>query len=97
MCGNRFLEAIVNSVIKLNAKILEEINPNPPFTIHPPGMHRPIIEAVLAGDPDAAYEAMKNHAAIFYDNLMSLEKEYRERMDLGVDLHLKNQILRGLT
>ena len=97
MCGNRFLEAIVNSVIKLNAKILEEIKPNPPYSIHPPGLHRPIVEAVLAGDPEAVYEAMKNHAVIFYDNLMSLEKEYRERVDLGVDLHLKNQILRSLS
>ena len=97
MCGNRFLEAIVNSVIKLNAKILEEIKPNPPYSIHPPGLHRPIIEAVLAGDPEAAYEAMRNHAAIFYDNLMSLEKEYREKVGLGVDLNLKNQILRALS
>jgi len=60
-------------------------------------LHRPIIEAVLAGDPEAAYEAMRNHAAIFYDNLMSLEKEYRERVGLRVDLNLKNQILRALS
>lgn len=78
MCGNRFLEAIVNSVIKLNAKILDEIKPNPPYSIHPPGLHRPIVEAVLAGDPEAAYDAMRNHAAIFYDNLIRLEKKYRE-------------------
>jgi len=97
MCGNRFLEAIVNSVIKLNAKILEEIKPDPPYSIHPPGLHRPIVEAVLAGDPESAYEAMRNHAVVFYDNLMSLEKEYRERVDLGVDLPLKNHILRALS
>ena len=96
MCGNRFLEAIVNSVIKLNAKILEEIKPNPPYSIHPPGLHRPIVEAVLSGDPEAASEAMRSHAAVFYDNLMGLEKEYRERVDLGADLHLKNQVLCAL-
>jgi DNA-binding FadR family transcriptional regulator len=96
MCGNRFLEAIVNSVIKLNAKILEEMKPDPPYSIHPPGLHRPIVEAVLAGDPESAYEAMRNHAVVFYDNLMNLEKEYRKRVDLGVDLPLKNQILRAL-
>jgi GntR family transcriptional regulator, transcriptional repressor for pyruvate dehydrogenase complex len=82
MCRNRFLEAIVNSVIKLNAKILEEIKPNPPYIIHPPGLHRPIVEAVLAGDPEAASEAMRNHGIIFYDNLRNLEKEYRERANL---------------
>jgi len=81
MCGNRFLEAIVNSVIKLNAKILEEIKPDPPSSIHPPGLHRTIVEAVLSGDPEAAAEAMKNHAKIFYDNLVKLEKDYRERAD----------------
>jgi DNA-binding FadR family transcriptional regulator len=79
MCGNRFLEAIVNSVIKLNAKILEEMKPNPPFSIHPPGLHRPVVEAVINGDPDTAAEAMRNHAKIFYENLMNLEKSYRER------------------
>jgi GntR family transcriptional repressor for pyruvate dehydrogenase complex len=79
MCENRFLEAIVNSVIKLNARILEEIKPNPPYSIHPPGLHRPIVEAVLAGDPEAAAEAMKNHAVVFYKNLMKLEKDYRKK------------------
>ena len=79
MCGNRFLEAIVNSVIKLNTKILEEIKPNPPFSIHPPGLHRPVVEAVINGDPDTAAEAMKNHTKVFYENLMNLEKSYRER------------------
>lgn len=81
MCGNRFLEAIVNSVIKLNAKILEEMKPNPPYIIHPPGSHRYIVEAVLAGDPEAAAEAMKKHAAIFYEHLTNLEKAYRTRID----------------
>ncbi len=82
MCGNRFLEAIVNSVIKLNAKIIEELKPNPPHSIHPPGMHGPLVEAVLSGDPEAAAEAMRNHAIVFYDNLIKLEKAYRERKDL---------------
>jgi GntR family transcriptional repressor for pyruvate dehydrogenase complex len=64
MCENRFLEAI---------------KPNPPYSIHPPGLHRPIVEAVLAGDPEAAAEAMKNHAVVFYKNLMKLEKDYRKK------------------
>jgi GntR family transcriptional repressor for pyruvate dehydrogenase complex len=90
MCGNRFLEAIVNSVIKLNAKILEELKPDPPYSIHPPGSHGPIVEAVAAGDPETAYEAMKRHAGVFYDNLTSLEKKYRERTGSSVNLHPGN-------
>jgi DNA-binding FadR family transcriptional regulator len=83
MCGNRFLEAIVNSVIKLNATILEEIKPDPPYIIHPPGLHRPIVDAVLAGDPETAVEAMRNHALIFYENLVNLEKDYRKDVVLS--------------
>ena len=79
MSGNRFLEAIVNSVINLNSRILEEMNPDPPHSIHPPGLHRPIIEAVLAGDPEAAAETMRDHAVLFYKNLINLEKNYRKR------------------
>jgi DNA-binding FadR family transcriptional regulator len=78
MCGNRFLEALVNSLLKMSRKIIEEIRPNPPSSIHPPGLHGPIVEAVLAGDPDSAAEAMRKHAKIFYDNLVKLEKDYRE-------------------
>ena len=79
MSGNPFFEAIVNSLIKLNASLLEEIKPDPPNSIHPPGFHRPIVEAVLAGDPEAAALAMKNHAESFYENLVNLEKNYRKR------------------
>ena len=82
MCGNRFLEALVNSLLKLSKNILEEIGPNPPSSIHPPGLHGPIVKAVVAGDPGAAAEAMKNHGIIFYQNLVNLEKAYRERVGL---------------
>jgi GntR family transcriptional repressor for pyruvate dehydrogenase complex len=82
MCGNRFLEAIVNSLINLSAIILKEIKPNPPSSIHPPGSHRPIVEAVSAKDPEAADGAMRTHALGFYDNLVKLEKEYREKAGL---------------
>jgi GntR family transcriptional regulator, transcriptional repressor for pyruvate dehydrogenase complex len=82
MCGNRFLEALVNSLLKLSRKILEEIRPTLPSSIHPPGLHGPIVEAVLSGDPEAAAEAMKNHAIMFCDNLVKLEKDYRERAEI---------------
>jgi DNA-binding FadR family transcriptional regulator len=82
MCGNRFLEALVNSLLKLSRNILEEIKPNPPSSIHPPGLHGPVVEAVLAGEPDAAADAMKKHSMTFYQNLVNLEKAYRERVGL---------------
>jgi len=82
ICGNRFLEAIVNSVIKLNATILEEMKPSPHYSIHPPGLHKPIVDAFLAGDPEATAEAMRGHAIVFYNNLMKLEKSYRERVSV---------------
>jgi GntR family transcriptional repressor for pyruvate dehydrogenase complex len=82
MCGNRFLEALVNSLLTLTRRILEEIKPDPPDSIHPPGLHGPIVEAVLAGDPEAAADAMRKHAIVFYENLVRLEKEYRERAGL---------------
>ncbi len=82
MCENRFLEALVNSLLKLSRNILEEIKPNPPSSIHPPGLHGPIVEAVVAGEPEAAAEAMRNHSIIFYRNLVNLEKAYRERVGL---------------
>jgi len=82
ICGNRFLEAMVNSLIKLSTRILEEMKPDPPSWIHPPGSHRPILESVLADDPEAAFAAMKHHATTFYGNLVNLEKHYREQVGL---------------
>ena len=88
MCGNRFLEALVNSLLKMTKNIIEEMGPNPPNSIHPPGLHGPIIDAVLAGDPDAAAAAMKTHARVFYDNLVRMEKDYREHAPGGIEMAL---------
>ena len=90
MCGNRFFEAIIISVIKLNAMILEELKPHPPYSIHPPGLHHALVEAVLSGNPDAAADAMRNHAREFYENLMRLEREYRGRVDMEKKLDLSS-------
>jgi GntR family transcriptional regulator, transcriptional repressor for pyruvate dehydrogenase complex len=79
MCGNRFLEALVRSVVGLSKKIVETIDPANPQTLHPAGMHRPVVEAVLAGDAEGAAKAMEEHAIEFGQNLIGLEKTYRER------------------
>jgi DNA-binding FadR family transcriptional regulator len=78
MCGNRFFEAIQRSSMKLTHRIIEVVSPNP-YTLHPAGMHRPIIEAVLAGDSEAAFSTMKNHSIEFGEILIKMEKDYREK------------------
>ncbi|MBL7225251.1 MAG: FadR family transcriptional regulator [Desulfobacteraceae bacterium] len=81
MCGNRFFEAIVNSLLKLNTKIVETAKPDPDV-VHPSGMHRPIVEAVLAKDAEGAAEAMRKHAIEFGKNLIKMENEYRRKAGL---------------
>ena len=70
--------------------ILEELKPHPPYSIHPPGLHLALVEAVLSDNPDAAADAMRNHARVFYENLMRLEREYRERVDMEKKLDLSS-------
>jgi GntR family transcriptional repressor for pyruvate dehydrogenase complex len=78
MCGNRFLEAIVRSSMKLTHTLIQMVNPDP-STMHPAGMHRPVVEAVLTGNPEASSLAMKNHTIEFGETLIKMEKAYREK------------------
>lgn len=78
MCGNRFFEGIIRSSMKLTHRVIEVVSPNP-YTLHPAGMHRPIVEAVLAGDPEAAFSTMKKHSIEFGEILINMEKTYREK------------------
>jgi len=47
--------------------------------MHPAGMHRPIVEAVLTGDPEASSIAMYKHTLEFGEILIKMEKAYREK------------------
>jgi GntR family transcriptional repressor for pyruvate dehydrogenase complex len=78
MCGNRFFEAILRSSMKLTHKVIEVVSPNP-YTLHPAGMHPPIVKAVLSGDPEAACSAMREHSIEFGQILIKMEKTYREK------------------
>jgi GntR family transcriptional repressor for pyruvate dehydrogenase complex len=78
MCGNRFLEGLVRSVMSLTGKVIEAAHPNQPPFLHPPGMHRPVIKAVLAGDAGAAAAAMRKHAVQFGKILMEMELTFRK-------------------
>ncbi len=78
MCGNRFLEAIVRSAMKLTHTLIEMVNPDP-YPMHPAGMHRPIVEAVSTADPEASYNAMYKHTLEFGEVLIKMERAYREK------------------
>jgi GntR family transcriptional regulator, transcriptional repressor for pyruvate dehydrogenase complex len=79
MCGNRFFEGLVRSVMSLTRKIIEAVHPDQPPFLHPAGMHRPIIKAVLEGEADAAAAAMRKHALQFGKTLMEMELAFRKR------------------
>jgi GntR family transcriptional repressor for pyruvate dehydrogenase complex len=78
MCGNRFFEALVRSIVGLTRKVVEAVGPDPHY-MHPAGLHRPIVEAVLAGDPKAAALEMGKHTIEFGETLIKMEKVYREK------------------
>jgi GntR family transcriptional regulator, transcriptional repressor for pyruvate dehydrogenase complex len=79
MCGNRFFEGLVRSVMSLTRKIIEAVHPDQPPFLHPAGMHRPIIKAVLEGETEAAAVAMRKHALQFGKTLMEMEFAFRKR------------------
>lgn len=82
MCRNRFFEAIMRSLLKLTKEVIEAVNPDPD-TVHPTGMHRSVVQAVLAGNAEAAFETMKKHTIDFGENFIKMERTYRERNSLS--------------
>lgn len=78
MCGNRFFEALMRSLLKLTKKVIEAVNPDPDY-VHPTGMHLSVVEAVVAGNAEAASEAMKKHTIDFGENFIKMERTYREK------------------
>ncbi len=81
MCGNRFLEALMRSLLKLTKRVVEAVSPDVD-TVHPKGMHGSVVEAVIAGNAEAAYEEMKKHTLAFGEYFIQMEKTYRERNSL---------------
>jgi GntR family transcriptional regulator, transcriptional repressor for pyruvate dehydrogenase complex len=83
VCGNRFLEALERSLMALTRRVIQAVEPEHSL-MHPAGMHCPIVEAVVARNPDAAAETMRKHAVEFGENLVNMEKVFREkRVPLG--------------
>ncbi len=78
MCGNRFFEALERSLMALTRRVVLVVNPSEPF-MHPAGMHRPIVDAVLSGNADSAAMEMEKHTIEFGENLIKMEQTYRDR------------------
>ncbi len=81
LCGNRFLEALVKSLMRVTRKVIEEVNPNT-LSMHTSGMHRPIDKAIINRNPDKAAEAMRIHAVEFGETMIQMEKAYRKELGL---------------
>jgi GntR family transcriptional repressor for pyruvate dehydrogenase complex len=79
ICGNQFFEAIVRSMLKITAEMVQKVVPDPD-DLHRPGEHHQIIEAVKAGDGPRARDEMARHLKDFLINIVELEKEYRRKM-----------------
>jgi DNA-binding FadR family transcriptional regulator len=73
MCGNRFFEGLVRSMMRLTRHVVEAVSPDTRH-MHPAGWHGRVVEAVLAGDGETAFAAMRQHAVEFGDLLIKLGK-----------------------
>jgi GntR family transcriptional regulator, transcriptional repressor for pyruvate dehydrogenase complex len=78
ICGNRFFEALERSLMALTRRVILVVKPGEPF-IHPAGMHHPVVEAIISGDADLAFIEMKKHTIEFGENLIKMERAYRDR------------------
>jgi DNA-binding FadR family transcriptional regulator len=78
-CGNHFFEVIVKSMMKLTGEIVLAVDPDHE-SLHGAGEHLSIVRAVLAGDGLEASAAMKSHLNAFSQNLIRMEKAYREKL-----------------
>jgi GntR family transcriptional repressor for pyruvate dehydrogenase complex len=82
MCGNRLYQTLARLLLVITRLVVQAANPDPE-AVHPAGMHRPVVEAVLAGDSEAAAEAMKEHTLEFAENLLRMEDDYRKKLASG--------------
>jgi GntR family transcriptional regulator, transcriptional repressor for pyruvate dehydrogenase complex len=82
ICGNRFIEALVKSLMRVTRQVVSAVHQSSE-SLHPAGMHRPVVEAVIAGRPNQAAEAMRIHAIEFGEIMIEMEKKFRQNMIPG--------------
>ena len=78
MCGNRFFEGLVRSMMRLTRQVVEAVSPDTRH-MHPAGWHGRVVEAVLDRDGEAAFAAMRQHAVEFGNSLIKMEEAFREK------------------
>ncbi len=82
ICGNHFFEVMVKSLMKLTGEIVLAVDPDHE-SLHGAGEHQAIVGAVIAGDSAGAYSAMATHLKAFSQNLIRMERAYREKISSG--------------
>ena len=78
MSRNPLLELLVKFIMGSVARVLETVQPDAE-AMHPVGIHKPIVDAVLAGDSRRAAAAMRKHGQTFGKKLMEMEHNFRDR------------------
>ena len=79
VCGNHFFEAIIWSMLKLTAEVVLALAQDH-NALHEVGEHRPIVDAVKAGDGERASEEMARHLTSFTRAVIAMEKDYRQSL-----------------
>ncbi len=77
MCGNYLFTAIVNSMIRLTHEIVAVVGPTDHTEIHGAGEHESLVNAVMAGDAEAAERTMRSHLDTFCRGLVKMDGTYR--------------------
>jgi DNA-binding FadR family transcriptional regulator len=80
MCGNSFFEAIVTSTMRLTKQFVEATGVE---YHHPESSHELIVDAVINGDADGAFNAMQKHAIENGNVLSDIQEQYRQKADAG--------------
>lgn len=75
MCNNRLFQGLSTAIISLNRRIIRAKSQDL-LSLHQAGEHDEIVEAVMAGNPEAAREAMARHSQAFGNKIvLQLEKK----------------------
>ena len=82
ICGNLFFEAIVRSMLKITADVVLKVATDH-NSLHGPGEHLALIEAIKAKDGQRAADEMRRHLGRFSDTLIEMEGVYRQRQSEG--------------
>lgn len=74
MCGNRCFEGFALASMAAIRSIIEFLNLD---YLHPEGAHQAVVDAVIAGDAEAAAQAMIVHAHLLDAILKKVEEDYK--------------------